>query len=402
MSRRSRAAASAFVFALIAIPRGGDARATLAAGPCTPVATIPAEPGGGLLFVPVHIDHHPEPVRMMFDSATAETYLFADKADALGLKRDGKASRIGVGEVPYEISFARGVSVGLGGVELAHQTLVVRAKPPRPPADGLIGFDILTRYVVGIDYERPALTLYDPRCDQAGPGRTIVPLTFEQDPRVPSIRGRLTMPGGKPVDGTFHVDTGAGWTAFFYRTFWEPHGLLGRARAISIRDTGGSGPVTTKMARAESVELGGYSVRGPVVGFFQHHQSGAGWDGLIGNDILRRFRVVLDYSRRRLILEPNGHLADPFRPNLTANWTGFVATDRKTEYLVTEVLDDSPASRAGMRAGDAVVAIDGRPIASITDDEWFPLLQQEGRTLVFEVRRGQESLKLPLVVESVL
>ena len=34
-------------------------------------------------------------------------------------------------------------------------------------------------------------------------------------------------------------------------------------------------------------------------------------DGPLGNEILRRFRIVLDYSRRRMMLEPNAHLADP-------------------------------------------------------------------------------------------
>jgi hypothetical protein len=308
-----------------------------------------------------------------------------------------------VGEVPYEVSFARGVSLDLAGLELDGQTLVVRAKPERPPADGFIGFDLLTRYVVAIDYERSALLVYDPRCDLAGPGGTIVPLTFRHDPRVPSIHGRLTMPGGKAAGGTFHVDTGAGTTALFYRTFWEPHGLLAAARTIPIRHTGGmSGPVTMRMARAQSVELGGYALLGPVVGFFQHNQGAKSWDGLVGNDILRRFRVVLDYSRRRMILEPNAHLTDPFRPDLTSNWTGMIGKDKKEGYEVTEVLDDSPASRAGVRAGDVVVAIDGRAVGAISDEDWFAMLKQEGRTLVFDVRRGDQTLKLPLTIRSLL
>jgi hypothetical protein len=35
-------------------------------------------------------------------------------------------------------------------------------------------------------------------------------------------------------------------------------------------------------------------------------------DGLIGGEIFRRFKLILDYSRKRMILEPNNHFNDPY------------------------------------------------------------------------------------------
>jgi len=35
-------------------------------------------------------------------------------------------------------------------------------------------------------------------------------------------------------------------------------------------------------------------------------------DGLIGGEIFRRFKVTLDYSRKRMILEPNKSFNDPY------------------------------------------------------------------------------------------
>ncbi len=35
-------------------------------------------------------------------------------------------------------------------------------------------------------------------------------------------------------------------------------------------------------------------------------------DGLIGEEILRRFTVVLDYQRGKIILQPNEHFSDPY------------------------------------------------------------------------------------------
>jgi hypothetical protein len=34
--------------------------------------------------------------------------------------------------------------------------------------------------------------------------------------------------------------------------------------------------------------------------------------GLLGGEVLRRFRVFVDYSRSQLFLEPNEHVREPF------------------------------------------------------------------------------------------
>jgi hypothetical protein len=33
---------------------------------------------------------------------------------------------------------------------------------------------------------------------------------------------------------------------------------------------------------------------------------------MIGTEVLRRFTVILDYARNRIILEPNAQFKDPF------------------------------------------------------------------------------------------
>jgi len=40
-------------------------------------------------------------------------------------------------------------------------------------------------------------------------------------------------------------------------------------------------------------------------------------DGPIGNEILRRFKVTIDYSRQRMMLEPNAHFSDPFENDMS-------------------------------------------------------------------------------------
>jgi carboxyl-terminal processing protease len=62
-------------------------------------------------------------------------------------------------------------------------------------------------------------------------------------------------------------------------------------------------------------------------------------------------------------------------------WSGITARFHDGAALVTAVADDSPASRAGVRPGDTVESIDGRPVARFADllasDPDSPMLRYE-------------------------
>ena len=63
------------------------------------------------------------------------------------------------------------------------------------------------------------------------------------------------------------------------------------------------------------MQLGRFLLKDPPVGLsLDKEGSGASEenDGLIGGEIFRRFRVILDYSRQRMILEPNKSFNDPY------------------------------------------------------------------------------------------
>jgi len=81
----------------------------------------------------------------------------------------------------------------------------------------------------------------------------------------------------------------------------------------SRNGVGGNQQVIT--GRANAVKLGSFTLKNVPVQFSLDTE-GAGAseenDGLIGGEILRRFKVTLDYSRKRMILEPNKSFNDPY------------------------------------------------------------------------------------------
>jgi S1-C subfamily serine protease len=70
---------------------------------------------------------------------------------------------------------------------------------------------------------------------------------------------------------------------------------------------------------------------------------------------------------------------------------------RKSCVEVVEVVDDSPAGRAGLRPGDLVVALDGEPVQSVGDLQRQMVSELIGRDVRLTVVRDERVLELPLV-----
>jgi S1-C subfamily serine protease len=65
---------------------------------------------------------------------------------------------------------------------------------------------------------------------------------------------------------------------------------------------------------------------------------------------------------------------------------------------VAAVGADSPAARAGIRAGDVIVAIDGAPIADLRGYSACLAGHQPGDRVRVEIRRGADRLVVEVVL----
>jgi hypothetical protein len=72
------------------------------------------------------------------------------------------------------------------------------------------------------------------------------------------------------------------------------------------------GEIQGALGRVESFELGPFVVKHPLTGFIRVGEiADPGKAGNIGGRFLRRFRVIFDYSRQQMILEPNRFYSEP-------------------------------------------------------------------------------------------
>lgn len=73
--------------------------------------------------------------------------------------------------------------------------------------------------------------------------------------------------------------------------------------------------------------------------------------------------------------------------------------DPKTRATISQVLKDSPAEKAGIRAGDELMSLDGQAILSIADVQWALHHTPESASLKAEVKRDGKDLEVTLNLE---
>lgn len=121
----------------------------------------------------------------------------------------------------------------------------------------------------------------------------------------------------------------------------------------------------------------------------------------VGGNILRRFTVVIDYSRRAVGLTPNGHFSEPF----ASDASGLLITAADNDFhkfTVQSVIPGSPAAAEKLRPGDQIVAANGRPARDYSLWELEELLKRNGTVARLSIRRAGGNLEKDLRLRSTL
>jgi hypothetical protein len=369
------------------------------------VASIPIEIAGeNYLLIKARVNGS-EPLTFILDSGGGSgLVLYFEAAQALRVKLQGKGKGGGGGEGTFETTSIKGVSLSLPGVEMPNQTFVV-FPPDRKSTvfdrvtDGVIGYTLFSRYVVEIDYQSRVVNLYEPRLYQYSGAGENIPIKILSN--LPFVRARIPSTARKPLEGEFIVDTGAGRFSVILNTaFVEANKLLAAAQK-TIKEPGAEGvggEVKMLVGRLNTVQVGSFTLADPVIHFAQDRKGAFGsseFSGVIGGELLRRFKVIFDYSRKRMILESNASLADRFEYDMSGIRLRPEGADLKT-LRVSRVVENSPATEIGIREGDLILAIDGKPVAEFSLHQINQMFKQEGKEYLLDIIRGEEKKQLKL------
>jgi predicted aspartyl protease len=241
----------------------------------------------------------------------------AEKAQVVG----GRAVPLsGAGTQTVETRWVDGLTIAFGGQTWTGQRAAVAplGYPDRKHFAALIGAPILMRYTAQFDFPQKMMRLFDPAAYTAPHGALQVPFELLAD--LPVIHVTIDA-GSGPLDARLMVDTGAGTHIDLNRPFVEKHGLVALVTDAKATDRpaalGGTAPFLYGTGKSASVightsTPGGGQARGGIVFGptrlgLSRAQSGSSAssarDGVIGNLILERYVMTVDYRRRVIVLE---------------------------------------------------------------------------------------------------
>ena len=382
---------------VIFLPPAADIRDFTFTGGCP--AVVPFEFLQSHIYLPVKIGDNDAEVIFLLDSGAGMTVIDSILAVEMDLPFGGRIPGAGaVGMTEFQLARIPGLAVR--GIEFSAQTVI--AFPLSEMASlflereigGILGYDFLSRFITRIDYENLTLSFFDP--DSFAPAPASVAVEAPLMNNIFSIEARLE----GTYQGTFLLDTGANST-MLQKGFVDRHGLLEGRESVSVAILGAGGTEKASLARFESFELGGFLLEGPVFALPSGNKGIGAFeklDGVIGNNILERFIVTLDYENQRCYLEKSGRFEDQFHPDRSG-----IALTRTDEggVRIYAVAPGSPAFKAGLEAGDEVVSIDGRAVESFDSiEEMMQLFSGADDTKInLEIIRNNKLIKFKIKLE---
>jgi predicted aspartyl protease len=365
-------------------------------------ARVPFDLFGNNILVRIRINGS-RYVWFVFDSGASVNVINERAAKSLGLTTTGTSTLDALGGTARG-SFVEGVTISISGVEVSNQRVVsvpldALSEYSGRDVQGLIGNNFIQNFVVEIDYHNRTLTFHDPKTyNLSGAGDA---LELENRGGNPFVKAELSPDGRAKITDWFEIDTGSSGTFSVNRPFAEKQRLLELIPKTKMAEGAGGagvgGETKSIETRVASVTLGRYKLDKPVISISQDAEGyGESADaGFIGTDLLRRFTVTLDYRARRMLLRPNADFGEPFEVNMSGLELVTKADDFKV-VKIKHVRAGSPAAQAGLREGDEVVAVDGRPASKYGLDMLAKMFRREGKEYGLTVRRGEQVLKVKI------
>ena len=324
--------------------------------------TVPFELINNHIYVQARLNGQ-GPFRLLCDTGGANV-VTPDLAQTLGLKTEGALQGRGVGETSEDVGLTKVEKVQVGDVTVDNQVFAVYplgtfARVEGVSSSGLIGYEVFKRFVVRVDYEKSLLTFTEPAAFSYTGKGTVVPFNFNA--HIPQVDGSID-----GIAGKFDIDTGSRASLSLLAPFAEKHQLKERyaARVEGVTGWGVGGAARSQVTRAKELRLGEVRVASPVTEL-SLQKKGSFIDpyvaGNVGAGVLKRFNMTFDYRNQRLFFEPN---ANDTRPDVFDR-SGMWLNNAGSAFEVIDVIAGGPADKATLRAGDKIVAVDGKKAGTI-------------------------------------
>jgi hypothetical protein len=355
---------------------------------------------GGVVIMQARFDSFADTLNFILDTGSGGISLDSTTADYFGVKGTPSNRTIrGIAGI-RNVSFLNHRKLHLPGLTIDSLNFHINdysilTAVYGEKIDGIIGYSVFSRYIVKINYDSTQIEFWTRGSYKYPRGGYLLRPLINSTPVQ-----QLRVKDGKTITARFLYDMGAGLNMMLSTDFLNDSSLLDKKRKLYAKEAEGlGGKVDMAMTVIKEMRLGPYKFRNVPVYVFNDTFNITSYPflaGLLGNDILRRFNVILNYDRRDIYLVPNSHFSEPF----DYSYTGIELYYIDGKIIIGDVAKNSPAEQAGLQEGDVVVAVNKNFSQNL--QQYKAAIQTTGERLLLIIQRDGGLIQYSLKVKSIL
>jgi hypothetical protein len=313
---------------------------------------------GGVMLIKARINDLPDTLNFILDTGSGGISLDTATCEELKIPHSPSGRTLnGIAGI-RDVDFARNNDLVLPGLKVKGLDFYVNDYEILTSVygikiDGIIGYSFFSKYIVKINFDSTRIEVYEPGSIRYPSGGYLLHPLFTALPIQP-----LRIKDNRTINANFFLDTGAGLCFLLSRDFINDSFFLMKKRKPLMVETQGFGGKKKMMITViKEVKIGPYIFRRVPTHILDDDYNATSYPylgGLIGNDILRRFNIIFNYRKKEVHLLPNSHYKDAF----DYTYTGMTVYDIYGKIMIEDVIKNSPAYKAGFKAGDEILAVD--------------------------------------------
>jgi predicted aspartyl protease len=334
---------------------------------------IPVEVINNLVVVPLVLNGQ-VPLKFILDTGVRTTILTQKTyADILELNYTKRYTISGAGgEKLVDAFVTNNVTLEIPGIKgTGHAMLVLEDDYLEmrnylgADVQGILGYELFSRFVVQFDYEKKQVTLWKPEHFKPRRSYESLPITIEDTK--PYVLLDIKENPSHKEELKLLMDTGAS------------HGLILDSESSdnlhipeknikSIIGRGLGGVINGRIGRIKSLHIGKYNLERVIANYPDPNsyldtlltKGTVERNGALGGEIMSRFKVIFDYPREKVYFRKNPSFRNKFNYNMSGLTIKAKGASLRT-FEITNIRPNSPAEKSGLLAGDIISVINGLP-----------------------------------------
>lgn len=393
-----------------------------------------------LIVIPIEING--QKLSFILDTGVSKTILFnLAQNESIGLKNVEKVMLKGLGEGnPVEALISKNNTIKCKDIAGFNETIYVILKDyfdlsskMGTTIHGIIGYNILSNFVLKINYNSKYIDFYKAEDYQYKKCRKceVFPIRFYRRKPFINLQVQLDTIGEELTDVKVLVDSG-GSEAIWLFEHTKSNIITPKKYFKDILGEGLSGTIYGHRSRLPKLKLKSFEFENTTVSFLDtlstiNARVFKERNGSIGSNILRRFIVWLDYPNKQITLKKNGSFKSGFNYNMSGLEVVYngkqlvkqqdynLSTDSygqsvdsgnsinlitsysynfKPSYRIKSVVKDSPGDVAGIKKGDIILRLNNKPAYEYKLREINEKFQEkDGKKIRLIIERNGKRLK---------